>query len=510
MNNVKKLSIILLLSLGASGAFADNSGCNTGCNTSNNCNTGCNTSNDCGTTCSGTGCSSECNTSCDNNGVSTTFVPRGITTDLTYRNDLTFYNRYHDARCNFFTFDNTFIYSQSRRGRCLGVGFLGHNPLTVAQTGGDFNSLNIGLGNAADDGFSSTFEIRPRRKVFAWLPQFIFNLDCLCTGLWADASFAVVRASHHLRICENVTTPGDITGVTQTNVTEAFNALKVFSCERHHTGVDNVLLRVGYDYTYCGNDHAGIYLLGLVPTGRKNDNARWFAPHVGNKHGGVGVGFEGDWTIYNDDCNNSDLVLMTELKYTYVFKHHENRIFDLNNGPLSRFLLAAPADTPCEPVNILTNLTNCAEVKPRNTIDWWLGLHYNWCNFGVEIDYGLWWRQKERVCARNFNFDSLGIFNQQCGCGTSDSTATIATDFGQGTPDATFTELTAADVNVHSAAAQKALSHTISGAVSYSNVWCDQYPWYVGIGGKYEFASRKHRRSTLENWGVFGKATISF
>lgn len=513
MNNLKKLSIILLLSLGASGAFAGGSGngCNTGCNTTNNgCNTGCNTSNnDCGN-CSGGMCSTDCNSSCDNQGVSTVFVPRSITTDLTLRNDLTFYNRYHDARCNFFIFDNTFIYQQSRRGRCLGVGLLGSNPITVAQQGGDFNSLNIGLGSDQTGGFSSTFEVRPQRRVFAWLPQFIFNLDCLCTGFWADLSFAVARVHNKIRFCENVTTPGDITGITQTNVTEAFQALNVFSCEKHHTGVDNVLIRVGYDYTYCGNDHAGIYFLGLAPTGRHNNTAQWFAPTVGNKHGGVGVGFEGDWTIYSDDCNNSDLVLMTELKYTFVFKHHENRIFDLNNGPLSRFLLAAPADTPCLPVNITTNLTTCAKVEPRSTIDWWLGLHYNWCNFGVEFDYGLWWRQREKVCASDFNFDSLGIFNQTCGCGTSDSTATIATEFGTGTADPSFVELTAADVNIRSGAAQTAFSNTVSGAVSYSNVWCDQYPWYVGIGGKYEFASRKHRRSTLENWGVFGKATISF
>ena len=54
-----------------------------------------------------------------------------------------------------------------------------------------------------------------------------------------------------------------------------------------------------------------------------------------------------------DECDNQDLVLMTELKYTFRFKHRENRIFDLKtNGPLSRFLLAAPETTPCSPVNI--------------------------------------------------------------------------------------------------------------------------------------------------------------
>ena len=57
-------------------------------------------------------------------GVSTVIVPRAITTNLTYRNIDSFYNRYHDARCNFFTWDTTYLYTQNRRGKDLAVGFL--------------------------------------------------------------------------------------------------------------------------------------------------------------------------------------------------------------------------------------------------------------------------------------------------------------------------------------------------------------------------------------------------
>lgn len=510
MNNIKKLSIILLLSMGVSGtslgASCDNNSCNTSnnsCNTcdnnsNNSCNTDCNNSNN---SCNNT---SNCN---ERNCGSTIFVPRDITGNLTIRNDLSFYNRYHDARCNFFTWDNTFWYEQTQKGRCLGASFLGANSVTVAENGGDIESLNFGLGAASPSAFESTVSLDPRRQVFAWLPQFIFNLDCLCTGFWADVSFAVAHARHKLRFHENNTVPGDITG-EPTTVLGALNGLNAFSKDCRHTGVDNVIVRLGYDYTYCNNDHFGLYFLGLIPTGKRFNNARWFEPVIGSKHGGIGVGVEGDYTVWN--CDDQDLVFMTELKYTYRFKHSESRVFDLNNGLLSRFLLAAPEANPCLPVNIVSNLTSCVEVKPRSTVDFWLGLHYQWCNWGAEFDYNLYWRQRERVCGNNFNFDNLGLFNLNCGCGTSDSTATIATEFGAGTPDATFTTLTSADVNLRSGEACKALTHTVSGAVSYNNVWCDCYPWYVGIGGKYEFAGKKDRRALPESWGVFGKATISF
>ena len=89
------------------------------------------------------------------------------------------------------------------------------------------------------------------------------------------------------------------------------------NCSDSHTGVDGVLLRLGYDYTYCNNDHFGIYFAGQAPTGKQFNNSRWFQPQVGSKHGAVGVGIEGDCTVWCDDCSNSDFVVMSELLYLY-------------------------------------------------------------------------------------------------------------------------------------------------------------------------------------------------
>jgi hypothetical protein len=504
MNNLRKLSIILLLSLGmASESFAK-SGCNDTCaTTSSDCNTCDTNSSDCNTCDTG---SSDCNSNnkCCN---STVLIPRSITTNLTLRNNLTFFNKYHEARCNLFTWDNTFVYQQNRRGRDLAAGFFGTNPLVVAETGGNINSLFLGLGAA--EGFSSTLCLKPRREVFAWLPQFWFNLDCCCTGLWADVSFAVEHVRNKLHFSEEVTNAGTITG-EPTSVAQFFANNNVLSDKCRHTGVDEVLLRFGYDWNFCANDHFGFYFLGLIPTGKRVDNTRFFQPIVGSKHGAIGAGLEGDYTLYTDECNNSDLVFQTELMYLYRLKHKENRVFDLNNGPLSRFLLATTAANPFDCTSLLSALTQCVKVEPRHQVEWWLNLHYQICNWGLEGSYNLFWKDREHVKCPTFNFGGLGLLNLACGGNTTNSTATIDQAFGAGTPDATFTPLTTANVNLRSGLACKQLSHTFSGAVSYNNVWSDCYPFLLGLGGSFEVVSKKYRRSTFENWNVYAKFDVSF
>jgi hypothetical protein len=511
--NMKKLSIVLLLSLGANLAQADS------CNT--NCNTDCSTSNDCSSSCS-SDCNTDCNTDCNNVNlcdvkcVSSFVRPRSITTDLTYRNTGgTFYNKYHAARCNFFTWDSAFIYTRNRRGADIGRGFFGKNPLVFAEQGGDFNSLNLGLGSTENNGFKSTVCLAPRREVFAWLTQLWFNLDVCCTGLWADVSFAVESVRHKLNFREAVETPGNIPG-QPTTVFGALQQRNAFSecatsCKRK-TGVDDVMIRLGYDWTYCGNDHAGIAVVGVIPTGKKFDNAKFFQPLVGSKHGAIGVDLTADYTAWTDECSNSEAVLMTELLYLFRLKHKENRTFDFaSNGPLSRFLLAATCANPASTFALNNLLTGCVRVEPRHQIEWWLAGRYQWCNWGFELSYNLFWRDKERLCPTSFPaFNDTSIFDMTCNTLTSNSTANVCQTQAERVHDAECTPIDPKNINLASGAARRTFSNTIAGSIAYENVWCECYPWYVSLSGRYEFASREKRRSTFEGWGVFGKAAISF
>lgn len=497
MNNMKSLSIILLISLGATGfSFAD-SGCSSDCSSS---------SSDCGSGCS-TDCSTDCSSDCDR--TSTFLRPRQYTTDLTYLNNLSFYNRYHEARCNFFTWDSTVFYQKNRNEGDLGVGFFGKNPITVAELApSDFNSINLGLGRNGTKDFSSKVSICPERSVIGWLAHGYFNLDCFVTGLWADVAFTVAQAKLKLHFKE-VGNEGDIAGNPKT-VAQAFDGLNVFANDCKHTGVDDVLLRIGYDYNYCDNDHAGVYFLGIAPTGKDFNNARWFQPLVGSRQGAVGAGFEMDYTIWSSD--NHDLVFQTELLYQYRLRSEERRAFDYSNGSLSRFLLVAASTNASNPVSGLSALEQCVRVEPRSQLEWWANFHYQWCNWAAEVSYNLWFRDREKISCTNFDFNNTGIFLEHCvpPTLTSNSTATIATLPLAGTADTVFTALKSSDVNLNSGAAQRVLTHKFSGAVAYNNVWADCYPFYVGLGAGYEFASKKYRRHALENWSVYGKWGISW
>ena len=551
MNNVKSLSIILLISLGlvSPSLAVIKSDCNTDCDTSS-CSDSCDTTGDCNDS-----CDENCNSS--HGRTSTFFRPRDITGDLTYRNNMHFYNKYHDARCNFFTWDTSFIYSQSRKGRRLGSGFLCANPLKVTeQEGADFAALNLQLSRLDTSAtppvpsYASTFSLCPERKTISWLNQLYFNLDCFWTGLWGSIDFAVVNAKHKLNINETVLNgPSDLGNVANgdgspasnaalaalpTNVTEAFAGLNTFATDCSHTGIDDLYFRIGYDYSYCSNDHIGIYLVGIAPTGKSFDNTRWFQPLVGSKHGAIGVGLTGDYTLWCCEQDASDLVFQTELKYQYRLRHHEARTFDYNCGPCSRFNLIverSESTTTPETNNIIAvpgidHLRACVRIEPRHELQWWANFHYQWCNWGAELSYNLWWRDRENICdSNNFDFGNFGIFSFCC----PDATAPLTSQTGEcrlvsaqpaGTAandatnpcvqDSTFTNIVAKDVNLCSGAAQRVLTHKVAGAISYNSVWCDCYPFLVGFGAGYEFASKKDARHALENWHVQGRFDVSF
>lgn len=468
------------------------------CTPSNDCPESRSTSDDCGDACHG--CTAP---------VSTFFRPRSISGDLTYRNSNTFYIRHHENPCTFFTFDSTLLYQQNRRGTCIGLGFFGKNPIDVAELEPDVYSVNLGLGSELPSGFLSHVRFSPKRRVFGWLPQFLFNLNCIHTGLWADFQFAVLQVHHETCLDEKIPTLGEINGIT--TVQEALDTLRIFPDEHREVGVDDIEVRLGYDYSRCGSDSIGIYIVGSIPTAKHKDNSRWFQPLIGSHHWGIGVGITADYTFYNDTTSLRSLLLMSDLKYIHKFRAKEKRMFDLKNGPLSRFLLVVPEeeDDRMLPESATKFLRHCVKVNPRSTLDWWLALRYNWCNWGFEGAYNFFWRQKECVSRPRVNFRTRGIFDMtRCMNLTSHSTAIISDVFGEGTPDATFVELTSADVAVNSAAAREARSHTFSGTLCYSDSWCN-YDVSVAIGARYELADRHRQTSTLENWGVFGKASIS-
>jgi hypothetical protein len=461
----------------------------------------------------------------------TFFMPRQVTFDQTFELAIANYDIYHPLDCDKecpwgIHFYATPFYQKSRKDECGLTRFFlpnGKCAIDLEQNGtGDVNPLFLQLSSPAATPFSSIFSIEPQRKSAGAVFNIRWDLgryfDCW-DGLWFSLNTAVLHVKHNLNVCEKPAT--QVTCPPFANACAAFNnpewtAGRIPCCSKKHTGLDDIQVKLGYDWFACdcqGLDHLTFYLVGGIPTGKRPKSCFLFEPIVGSKHGSFGFGVNADNKIWAG-CD-SDITWMVDLKYRYVFKATERRSFDLcANGDWSRFLLLANVNDPITPIPAINVLTTKVKVTPRSTIDFWTALHYHYCNWGLEAGYNLWWRQAEKVrldCTPDLA--GLGIFDlagARILQPTSASTANISQSIGGVNPvvsDATFVQLRTSDLNLKSAAHPKALSHKVYGAIDYRNCWCN-YPLLIGFAGSYEFA--RPRRNAFEQWAVFGKLGITF
>lgn len=463
------------------------------------------------------------------------FVPRTITTDLAYTNLLNFYDRHHGKENKNIIYAGTFFYQQSNKSKRLGSAFLLGNTNTsnstncrsdcirVAQDGtGDINSFWLGLANANPaNPFNSTFCIRPERKTIGYYGYFYFDLSDWFCGLWFDASSAIVNVRHELNCCESGNTssacPGIATvGQALNNPLFQFGKFNCSECsiDRHRTGIDDIQLRLGYERCWCDDRFVGgVYVIGTVPTGDAMNAEFIFQPTVGTRHGSAGVGFEADYELWCDSCGDRSLAVLFDANYRYAFKHKERRTFDLcRNGQFSRFLLVVDQSNPAAPMPGVNFLTQDVQVTPGSTVQAWLALHYEHCDYDVEFGYDFYWRQRERLKCPCPISSTIGIFQLGCpgqNCTTA-STATIAQGPNQVVADAAFVNLTQNDLNLNSAAGGKALSNKFYLAADINRCANECIDWWAGVGGSYEFVTGKYKCTTLPQWAVFAKFALLF
>ncbi len=438
------------------------------------------------------------------------FVPRGISTDLTYINALTFYDVRVKEKDKKFSYVGEFLFQNSRKSPDLGAAFLlgTSNTITVQQppiTAGAIstvNSFELGLGNSNPaTPFSATFSIDPQRKVYGYHGYFYANLDDCWCGLWFDLAVAILNVRHNLHCvevdtylsnaCPNIYTVSDALSNPGLFYSDFFCGL--CNNEKRRTGFDDVQFRLGYDYDWCDDAMVSLYLVGTAPGGRKADALTVFEPLVGTTHASVGVGFLGDYTFGNCMCEGSDLTLMTDFNYRYVFSHNECRTFDLlPQGAFSRYYPVINLAQPQFPFPAANVLTEKVKVQPRSTIQWWLGLNYEYCNWDFEIGYNLWWRQKEQIKESSIIVPAnISLYDITGGNATS--------------------ALTLANIDVASAVAGRALTNKVYGAFSTFGCVCEGcFDWMGGVGASYEFVTKHDRCSALQNWAVFVKGAVSF
>ena len=450
------------------------------------------------------------------------YVPRSASEDLVWIDALNLYNRFKNPKKYYF--NSATIYQDSKKSKELGAALLlgTSNTLSATQGGGAgiVNSLELGLANQAPAApFAGTLTIHPKRKQFSYVANMYADLSDWWCGLWGDLTWGISNAHHKLNCCQTGNVGTICPGVeTISNALGSDNLLySKFYCDdcrdgKRRTGFEDVQLRLGLDYTWCGDNHFSPYLIGTIPAGRRPTSEYIFEPLVGSKHGSIGVGFLGDYNLDWCGCgDDASLVLLTDFNYRYVLKSDECRTFDLlPNGPFSRYILVVDQSAPGLPFPAANITTSRVKVTPRSTIQWWIGLNYEYCDWDFEVGYNLFWRQKERFKGDCIPLPTtVGIYNLN-GCGIGAVTASNATMTSSGTADAVFVGIPSTAINIDSGLAGRVLSNKVYGAFSWTGCACDCFEWMAGFGGSYEFVSKHDRCNALQNWAIFGKWAVGF
>jgi len=147
--------------------------------------------------------------------------------------------------------------------------------------------------------------------------------------------------------------------------------------ERTIWGADDILIKLGYDFFYNGDDHTGIYLLGGIPTQRgpiaELDESGIIILKepvftLGNFR--IGAGINGAWTVY--DCNDQHATIHCDLQYRYAFRSSLATLgnFEKKHNNISH-------------ENIKSDLC----FTPGHFVAAWLAGHYAWN--GCQVEAGM-------------------------------------------------------------------------------------------------------------------------
>lgn len=487
--------------------------------------------------------SSSCDTlksKCCETGSKTFFRPRSFIEDVTFILALNNYNIYRNY---YAPFDNNsddqriniakgIFYQKSRNNEHkVAEYFLPNNKkcITIKETGpADIDSLWLEVMAPVGSSYSSVLTMDPKRSMFGGYLSYHQQFQCLM-GSWFEANFAVYEVKHNLRAKETLSGPKGIipNAATALQYLDSDNLVygKISPCNLENRGFDDIQLKLGYDYFNCvGDRHLGLYAQAIVPIADKPNARHLFEPLIGRAHWGVGLGLNTACKVMEKE--NKSLVFMADVSWQYLFKAREKRSFDLTaNGDWSRFLLGTTR-TPGQIFPLINSLTQTVQVTPRNTVNFWTGLHFQKCRLHVEAGYNLWYRQCEKlrlnesICSGNScnspvsvnnsgiqPFGTFGIFGLGNVCvPITASNASINQPRVDVVSNSVFVPVTINELNLTSAAQPRIITNKFYGSLAYDFNLCER-SINMGLTGSYEFS---HNKNALDQWGIAWNINAEF
>ena len=183
-----------------------------------------------------------------------------------------------------------------------------------------------------------------------------------------------------------------------------------------YTTISEIRYYLGWNFLLSNDYHVGINLQTSAPTGNRPHAEYLFYPQNGNgKHTEFGIGFGGHYTAWRSEDEESSWGVEWNLDVTHLFKTHQCRTFDLNDKPLSRYMLAeqlssdivdslqgplgnAPTAQITGVFTPVANLTTVdVNVSVGAQIDFLAMIRYQSGNFSYEFGYNLWTRTCEHI-----------------------------------------------------------------------------------------------------------------
>ncbi|MBT4856100.1 hypothetical protein HOM50_05195 [bacterium] len=210
-------------------------------------------------------------------------------------------------------------------------------------------------------------------------------------------------------------------------------------------------------------------------------------------------------------CNSEALVtVFLDAVSVFLFERDQFRSVDLCNKPWSRYVQV-------NKTNGLVNLPGINALTPKckvhayNLVNAATGIRITYRCLDAELSYGCWTHGDERLQLKHKWKEEYGIAGTGSTTLSPDNvqvgnTASASTIRFQADNDATFTPITANDLDLKSGAARATISQIFQGTVGIAGKG-KRVNAFAYVGGLFEYA---HKNCTLSNWGWWAKVGAAF
>lgn len=205
---------------------------------------------------------------------------------------------------------------------------------------------------------------------------------------------------------------------------DGLNYAKIDRCARSRTGFADLRMELGYNFFQSDKGHFGLNVQVAAPSGSRRMAQFAFDPVIGNgNHWEVGGGLSAHYTFWRGQNEDRSAGFYLDASLTHINNGREQRTFDLNSRPNSRYMLAekmgrpvaylgASTDASADPgTNVVTpiaqfqgrfapvaNLTTI-DVNVRASIQADIVAMFNYSsrNWALDLGYNFWARSCEKI-----------------------------------------------------------------------------------------------------------------